>query len=215
MANKTIRNKVFLYLQHNISKFKEVTAIFLKYLISLLGLEEDKTIHLLWKLNEEWVDHEEIIDRLVDHPQVQLKYIEKAMAGQKRTKKLLLKHLEIVLREHSEQVEEFIEKIEYPLEEAFRMCEESNNRMGKACILIKSGRNMEGVTIISEIFLESVREYLPLLRKTGAEDEDRVSLIMKQLGAVVGTCHKEWAIDNDRGVTRPSLRKTSGKKTLK
>jgi len=29
--------------------------------------------------------------------------------------------------------------------------------MGKACILIKSGRNMEGVIIISEMFLESVR----------------------------------------------------------
>jgi hypothetical protein len=55
---------------------------------------------LLWSLREEWVEHEDIIDRLVDRPEIQLKYIEKAMAGEKRSKKLLLKHLEIVLREH-------------------------------------------------------------------------------------------------------------------
>ena len=74
-----------------------------------------------------------------------------------QSKKLLLRHLDIVLREHSDTIEEFISRIDYPLEEAFRMCEERNNRMGKACIPIKSGRNMEGVMIISEIFLESVR----------------------------------------------------------
>lgn len=68
MSNKTIRNKLFLYLQHNINKFEELTAIFMKYLLSLLGLEEDKTVQLLWKLKEDWIDHEEIIDRLVDRP---------------------------------------------------------------------------------------------------------------------------------------------------
>jgi hypothetical protein len=93
------------------------------------------------------------------------------------------------------------------------MCEESNNRMGKACILIKSGRNMEGVMIMSEIFLESVREYLPQLKKTGQVDEEKTRAIMRQLGAVVATCHKEWTIDNDRGVSPFSLRKTSGKET--
>lgn len=80
------------------------------------------------------------------------------------------------------------------------MCEENNNRMGKACILIKSGRNMEGVMIMSEIFLEAVREYLPILKKSGQSDEERENKIMGQLQAVLGTCHKEWFVDNERGV---------------
>jgi hypothetical protein len=85
---------------------------------------------------------------------VQLGYIERVLKGKgEKSKKLLLRHLEIVLRDYGEDVEQFIERVDYPLEEAFRMCEERNNRMGKACILIKSGRNMEGVIIISEIFL--------------------------------------------------------------
>jgi C4-type Zn-finger protein len=62
--------------------------------------------------------------------------------------------------------------------------------MGKACILIKSGRNMEGVIIISEMFLESVREYLPVLRKSNEVDPERKQKIHAQLKAVLDTCHK-------------------------
>lgn len=93
------------------------------------------------------------------------------------------------------------------------MCEEQGNRMGKACILIKSGRNMEGVTIISEIFLEGVKEYLPVLRKQGEVEQGRRERILAQLGVVLLTCHKEWLVDNDRGVPVSSLRKTSGRRT--
>ncbi len=56
------------------------------------------------------------------YPTIQLNYIEKVIHKQDKTKKLLLRHLEIVLREKPEQVELFINKIDYPLEEAFRMC---------------------------------------------------------------------------------------------
>lgn len=170
-------------------------------MLSFLRIDQEKTIRLLWVIKRTWLDHEEVIDLLVDYPNVQLAYIERVMqAGGEKSKKLLLRHLEIVLREHADIVEQFIERVDYPLEEAFRMCEESSNRMGKACILIKSGRNMEGVIIISEIFLESVREYLPVLRKTGEIDEERKTRIMSQLKAVLDTCHKEWMVDNDRGV---------------
>ena len=92
------------------------------------------------------------------------------------------------------------------------MCEEHNNRMGKACILIKSGRNMEGVIIISEIFLESVREYLSLLRK-GSAEEERKPRILTQFRVVLQTCRKEWLIDNERGVRIPPPRKISGRRT--
>jgi hypothetical protein len=73
----------------------------LKYLLSLLGIDQQKTVHLLWNLREGWVDHEEVIDKLVDYPSIQLGYLERAMKTSKdKSKKLLLRHLEIVLREH-------------------------------------------------------------------------------------------------------------------
>ena len=54
-------------------------------------------------LRPAWVDQEEIIDKLVDYPAIQLSYIEKVLTqGGERSKKLLLRHLEIVLREKSE-----------------------------------------------------------------------------------------------------------------
>jgi hypothetical protein len=83
--------------------------------------------------------------------------------------------------------------------------------MGKACILIKSGRNMDGVMIISEIFLESVKEYLSQLRK-GGMDLERKGKIMGQFRVVLQTCHKEWLIDNDRGVTLLSRSRKYGRK---
>lgn len=45
-------------------------------------------------LREGWADHEEIIDKLVEFPTIQLAYIEKVIesAGEK-SKKLLLRHL--------------------------------------------------------------------------------------------------------------------------
>jgi hypothetical protein len=86
-------------------------------MISLLNIDEMKTSRLIEKLRPEWVDHEEIIDKLVDHPTIQLNYIEKIIQnGNEKSKKLLLRHLEIVLREKSEEVELFINKIDYPLE---------------------------------------------------------------------------------------------------
>jgi hypothetical protein len=84
--------------------------------------------------------------------------------------------------------------------------------MGKACILIKSGRNMEGVIIISEIFLEAVREYLSLLRKGLDIEITRKHKIMTQFRVVLQTCHKEWLIDNERGVVLGGSRRTSGRR---
>jgi hypothetical protein len=40
-----------------------------------------------------------------------------------KSKKLLLRHLEIVLQEHGDEIDQFIGRVDYPLEEAFRMCE--------------------------------------------------------------------------------------------
>ena len=60
-----------------------------------------KTVALLWNIKTGWVDHEEVIDKLVDYPDVQLGYIERVMKhNREKSKKLLLRHLEIVLREH-------------------------------------------------------------------------------------------------------------------
>lgn len=73
---------------------------------------------------------------------------------------------------------------------------------------------MEGVIIISEMFLESVREYLPVLRKSNEVDPERKQKIHAQLKAVLDTCHKEYLVDNERGVRIGLFRRTSGKRTL-
>lgn len=74
-------------------------------MISLLHIDENKTSRLIEKLREDWVDHEEIIDKLVDYPTIQLNYIEKVIQNRnEKSKKLLLRHLEIVLREKGEEV---------------------------------------------------------------------------------------------------------------
>lgn len=74
-------------------------------MISLLNMDEKKTVRLIWMLRDGWADHEEIIDKLVQFPTIQLNYIEKVIdsAGQK-SKKLLLRHLQIVLREKGDYV---------------------------------------------------------------------------------------------------------------
>ena len=79
MSNKKTRNKVFLYLENNLNEFSQLTQEFLKYMLSLLGIDRERTIKLLWGLKEGWVDHEEVIDKLVDYPDIQLGYIERTM----------------------------------------------------------------------------------------------------------------------------------------
>lgn len=93
------------------------------------------------------------------------------------------------------------------------MCEEGNNRKGKAFILIKSGRNMEGVLIIAEIFLESIQEYLRGLFKKIEYGMEKKERIMSQLQVVLNTCYKEWTIDNDRGVHISLLRNKFGRRS--
>lgn len=44
-------------------------------MISLLNIDEKKTSNIIEKLREEWVNHEEIIDKLTDFPTIQLNYI--------------------------------------------------------------------------------------------------------------------------------------------
>lgn len=40
------------------------------------------------------------------------------------------------------KLDQYIQMIDYPLEEAFKICEEKSNKTAKAYILIKSGRNV-------------------------------------------------------------------------
>jgi hypothetical protein len=117
MSNRRIRLKIFSYLENNLNEYAQLTQEFIKYLLSLLRMDQAKTIKLLWGLRSGWVDQEDIIDKLVDYPALQLTYIEKVLTqGGERSKKLLLRHLEIVLRERSEEIESFVSKIDYPLE---------------------------------------------------------------------------------------------------
>lgn len=40
------------------------------------------------------------------------------------------------------KLDQYIQMIDYPLEEAFKICEDKSNKTAKAYILIKSGRNV-------------------------------------------------------------------------
>ena len=85
-------------------------------MLSFLRIDKSKTVNLLWSVRSSWVDHEEIIDQLVDYSDIQLGYIEKVMReGKEKSKKLLIRHLDIVLREHPQDIDSFINRIEYPL----------------------------------------------------------------------------------------------------
>jgi hypothetical protein len=44
--------------------------------------------------------------------------------------------------------------MDYPLEEAFKICEQKANTTAKAYIMIKSGRNMEGLLLLCDTFLK-------------------------------------------------------------
>ena len=58
MLNKKIRMKVFSYLENNLNDCPELTNEFIKYLLSLVRIDQTKTIKLLWQTRSGWVDHE-------------------------------------------------------------------------------------------------------------------------------------------------------------
>ena len=81
-------------------------------MLSFLRIDQKRTVNLIWQLKSGWIDHEQIIEQLVDYSHIQLGYIERVMRqGKEKSRKLLLKHLDIVLREHGEEVDQFITRI--------------------------------------------------------------------------------------------------------
>lgn len=50
--------KVFNYLENNINDCPELTTEFIKYLLSLLRIDQTKTTKLLWQMRSGYVDHE-------------------------------------------------------------------------------------------------------------------------------------------------------------
>lgn len=45
----------------------------------------------------------------------------------------------------------------YPLEECYRVCERVGNRVAMAEILVRSGRNVEGVKMLTEVFITNMK----------------------------------------------------------
>ena len=72
---KKTRSKVFLYLENNLSEEQDLTTAFLKYMLSFLKIDKQKTVALLFSINPSWVDHEDVLDQLVDYSDVQLQYL--------------------------------------------------------------------------------------------------------------------------------------------
>jgi hypothetical protein len=70
----------------------------------------------------------------------------------KNMEKLAVRHLMVVVQYCPDKLSENILKIHYPLEEAYKVCEQFNNKTAMAYVLIKSGRNQEGVLLICDLF---------------------------------------------------------------
>jgi hypothetical protein len=78
----------------------------------------------------------------------------------------------------------------YPLEEAYRVCEQSNNKTAMAYILIKSGRNMEGVMLICDLFIANSREVFRDLAKNveNANTQMLIGKMDEQLTKILEAC---------------------------
>jgi hypothetical protein len=57
MTHRKLRTKVFLYLENNLNDFRPLTLDFLKYMLSFLRIDQERTMKLLWNIKKEWVDH--------------------------------------------------------------------------------------------------------------------------------------------------------------
>ena len=77
-------------------------------------------------------------------------------------------------------------RIDYPLEQAYKICQEMNNKSAMAFILVKSGRNIDGVLMMTDIFLATTTEGLGKMAKH--DDDSLVSKMRVQLGQVLQTC---------------------------
>ena len=95
-------------------------------------------------------------------------------------------HLNIAVAHCKHNLEEYIMKIDYPLEEAYKICEELNNKSAMAFVLVKSGRNIHGVLMMTDIFLATTVEGLGRMAKHS--DESMVPKMKLQLNQVLDTC---------------------------
>ena len=99
-------------------------------------------------------------------------------------------HLDIVVAHRKDQLEQYIMDIDYPLEEAYKICEEINNKSAMAFLLVKSGRNVDGVLMMTDIFLATTAEGLGKMAKTG--DDSFVDKMKAQFRQVLRTCETEY-----------------------
>lgn len=82
------------------------------------------------------------------------------------------------------------------------MCELSSNKTAMAYILIKSGRNLEGVLLICELFIAGCRELFRDLAKNAESpaSQQQLAKLDEQLTKILETCTNEYVNDVTRGV---------------
>lgn len=72
-----------------------------------------------------------------------------------------------------------------------------------AYILIKSGRNLEGVVLISDLMIANLREVLKDLARNveNPNIEQEIKKMTEQLSKILETCTNEYQIDQVKGVS--------------
>jgi hypothetical protein len=104
-----------------------------------------------------------------------------------------------VVKHHSAKLDEYIQKIEYPLEEALKICEDKNNKTAKAYIMIKSGRNLEGLLELCDVFLTHCDVLFGNIARKRLVDNESVTALSQQLDKLLIACQKEYEMDSEKG----------------
>ena len=159
-------------------------------LLSLMKINESKTIELVVRhLPDEC---ETVINNLSGHPNYQLKYLESLFKGDHLLKsELKLVHLSMVIKHQKDEVENFLKTMDYPLDEAYKICEEAQFKPAMAYIAIKKGKFSEGLMILTDIFCELSEHVVKALAKKQSPDTTQLMVRLNQIIQVCSNLSKE------------------------
>jgi hypothetical protein len=104
----------------------------------LVKINEERALRLL--ANRLPNSCEDIINKLAAYPKYQLRYLELVFQNKHAlTDELKLIHLGIVLKYEKQEVEYFLRKMDYPLDDAYRICEEAGHKPAMAYLACRKG----------------------------------------------------------------------------
>lgn len=71
--------------------------------------------------------------------------------------------------------------MDYPLDEAYRICEEAGHKPAMAYLAVKKGKIREGLTILIDIFCELSDDVVKQLARRQSPDKTQLILRLRQM----------------------------------